>query len=98
MATKKILSSLYFFIPATALILIVTEIFATNELVSEGRKIHDVDLKIETVSNENDLLASQIASASALATIQQKAKDNGFIKPANYLTIGPETVAFHLPQ
>lgn len=82
-------------LPLLAIILIIFEIVATNEFASVGTKIRTIDVAIDRLRDENELLHSQIASASALIAIEQKAKDLGYKIPADFITMGQETVALN---
>ncbi len=82
-------------LPVVTIVLIVIEIFATNELVGVGRTIRDVDTAIDVTQEENDNLSHQVASASALWVIEEKANAMGYKKPSQYVSIGGETVALN---
>ena len=82
-------------IPFIAVFLIVLEIVATNELAGVGQKIHEVDATIDTLQQENEILVSQVASASSIVAIETKAQSLGFTKPKEYVTMGQESVALN---
>ncbi len=70
--------------------LIIVEIFVTNELVVLGKKLHEIDTQVETLTNENEDLRASVASASSLVSVGEKALQLGFVKPTQYLTIHPD--------
>lgn len=89
----KILRILSKILPLITIVLIGLYVFATNELVGVGRTIHDVDRTTEAIQAENEMLSRQVASASALSVIEEKAGNLGYVKPSNFVTIGEEAVA-----
>lgn len=68
-------------IPIIVIALIAGELIWNNTLVASGRAVTATDLAIETVRQQNEYLAQQVASASALTTIAVEASASGFIKP-----------------
>ncbi len=91
--------SIRLFLPVVAIILIVVELIVTNQLAGLRRDVQSVDANTLSLQAENDLLSQKIASASALATISEKALTLGFRQPqtADYMTLGQEYVAVHFP-
>jgi len=89
-------------IPVAVIILVVIEILWSNTLVVSGKQVSSVDLEIVSVREQNELLATQVASASSLLTIAVRAKDMGFIEPTSkqFVMIGSETlpVALNRPH
>ncbi len=57
------------------------ELVWTNTLARGGRDVTATDLAIAKLRQENELLATQVASASALTTIAARAKASGFVAP-----------------
>ena len=72
---------LYYVIPCMAFVLVVGQIVVTNELAGVGRDIRSFDSEIATLADEHDLLSQQVASASSLTSISQKAALAGFVAP-----------------
>lgn len=78
------------YIPLTILILILAEFFVTNHVAGLGGNVGEIELKIAAIREENERLRQEVASASALLSVSQRAKELGFVEPKNILTIGPE--------
>lgn len=91
MIGKIIISTL----PLFAIGLIVFQLFLTNELASFGEKILEIDAKIESLSDDNLRLESQVASASSLLTIETKAFELGFKKSSSVIHLDQFDFAFH---
>lgn len=68
-------------IPLVVLLLIVGELVWSNTLVASGRAVTTTDIKIANVRAENEVLAQEVASASAFTTIAVEASASGFIAP-----------------
>lgn len=66
---------------AVALSLIVIQVIISNQLATTGLHSAEVETKIQTFVSENADLRQQIASASALRTIESKAHELGFTHP-----------------
>ena len=90
----QILRTLAKSIPGLVILLIVIEILWSNTLVVPGKQVSSVDLEIIALRQENELLATQVASASSLLTIAARAKDMGFVDPTSkqFVMIGNETL------
>ncbi len=61
-------------------ILAITHVIVSNGFVTSGKTLVDLERDITAFKEKNDDLRQQIASASALLTIEQKAKELGFEK------------------
>lgn len=83
-------------LPVLVILLVVVELLVTNELAGFGSKVHEVNGAIEIVKEENQLLQEKVASLSSLLTIEQKARELGFITNPPSIVLGGEDVAFHL--
>lgn len=81
-------------LPILAVLLIIAEVIATNQLAGLGETVTGIDMRIESLREENALLAQQVASVSSLIMIEQKAKEYGFTeaKPSSYINLDE-----HLP-
>ena len=77
----KLLRTIAKSIPVIVVLLIVIELIWTNTLVSSGRAVTATDLAIARMRQQNELLAQQVASASALTTIAVRAAEAGFVTP-----------------
>lgn len=91
---------LYIVVPCTAFVLVVGQIVVTNELAGVGNDIRTLDTQIATLTDEHDLVSAQVASASSLTSISQKAALSGFVAPkkANVIALDDSSdVAIILP-
>ncbi len=67
--------------PLVIVFLLVVKIVATNTLASFGERVRAIDLRISHLTEENELLSQQVASASSLLTITVRATGMGFGEP-----------------
>jgi len=76
------------------ILLVIGELVWTNTLVRSGRDVTATDLAISELRRQNEELAYQVASASAILTIAQKAKEAGFVTPlpSQFVMMGGETL------
>ncbi len=91
---------LYVIVPCMAFVLMVGQIIVTNELAGVGNDIGSLDSDIAALTDEHDLLSQQVASASSLTSISQKAVLAGFVAPkkANVIALDDSVdVAVILP-
>lgn len=91
---------LYIVVPCLAFVLVVAQIVITNELAGVRNDIASLDGDIAALTDEYNLLSQHAASASALATISQKAGLAGFVAPtkSNILVLDEASdVAIVLP-
>lgn len=74
------------------MLLIVLELLVTNELAGIADDVRSMETSFYALEEENNYLAAEVASASALSTVALKAEELGFRKPLNteYLAIGQE--------
>ncbi len=81
-------------IPMIVVLLVVVELIWSNTLVGSGKKVGAVDLAILDVQRENAVIATQIASASALSTISAKAQELGLVEPkqGQFVMIGGDSL------
>ncbi|MBI5619716.1 hypothetical protein HY950_02025 [Candidatus Gottesmanbacteria bacterium] len=75
---------------------ILVEFLLTNHLASLGREVRIIDEHISQVREENERLVQDVASASSLLTVTERAKELGFMESAEYLTIGTNQFPFAL--
>lgn len=69
------------------IVLSVFQFILSNELASVGATVEEMDQHAEITKEENQILTRQVSVFRSLDTIETKAKENGFIKAATYLTI-----------
>lgn len=81
-------------IPLFVICLIIVELVWTNTLVRSGREVTVTDLSINSVRQQNEVLAQRVASASALTTIAAHAREAGFVEPTRkqFVMMGGETL------
>lgn len=82
-----------------AITLVVGQLIVTNNLASTAHNMREFDATISKVSEKNDQIAQQIASASALQTISEKAQVLGFrlSKTSDFISLGQNEVALLVP-
>lgn len=89
-------------LPIIAGSLIILEIVCMNQSVGSGKEIRGIDIAIDTYHMANQFLEQQVASASALMTVEAKAKEIGFIEPKKNqvmtVTLDQQPVALNNPQ
>ncbi|MBI4064957.1 hypothetical protein HY409_01115 [Candidatus Gottesmanbacteria bacterium] len=92
---NKITSSLHVFVPLFAVTLICIEVIVANQLTTLQRYISGFESSIKFIKVENDLLSLEVASASALASIEKKAQLLDLRKSlaSDFIHIGIESVA-----
>lgn len=78
-------------------ILMVIQLFILNKDSTAGESLADMKEQIMTTENENITLSQNIASASAIAAITVKAKEQGFAEGNKTLSVnGPIPIALYL--
>lgn len=80
---KKVLVSLI----SITICLLVAQIVYSCTLVGDGKEIRRIDGEITTIKGTTALLSEQIASASSIITIQEKALSMGFTQKPQVMTI-----------
>lgn len=74
-------------ISAAASLLFFTQLVFANGLATDGQKIAQIEAEIQELEAENTNLKVEIAKKSSLASLSQKAQEEGFKKPS--LVIAP---------
>lgn len=95
---RKIISTGLKLLPILAIFLILGEFVITNELADLGQRVQRIDHEIDKVSEANIVLRQQVASASSLLTIAEKANAAGLTQLPKYIVIGREEFALHQPR
>lgn len=82
-------------LPVIAVFIVVAKILLTNQFVPSGKQVRALDIAIDTVRAQNEILEQQVASASSLVAVSQKASEIGFVEPtkSQLLTVSGD----HLP-
>jgi cell division protein FtsL len=73
----------------TVSVLFIVKLVLTNILVSEARSVQSLDTKINEITKRNADIRYEIASYSSLLVIEKKAKETGFEKTAQTMTLRP---------
>jgi hypothetical protein len=68
----------------------IVQFVITNNLVIYGGEITENDKRVIDIKRENSILIRQIAEESALSSITQKAKLQGFITPTVIVSLSQE--------
>ena len=85
-------------LPIMAIGLFVSQIIFTNNLAQDGSTLKEVTSKVDALAYENERLEQEIASASSLLVIHEKAATGGFIEAKNFLTIAQGKYLVSLTQ
>lgn len=95
---KKIVIILSTCFIGISVFLFILNIYTANNTIDYGKKLSDLDQQVTQLANENELLSQNVASASALITIDQKARELGFIDKTskNIMIFSDETYQFAL--
>ncbi len=82
-------------LPLVVFILVIVQVVVTNQLAGLGADVTDIETRIEATVAENEILRQQVASASSLLLIEQKAKEQGLTEPqaTSYLSLDPLPLA-----
>lgn len=68
-------------LPITAAVLVILQIYITNELVGAGKELRQIERTIAATQEANERLTARVASNSSLLTLRQKAEALGFVEP-----------------
>ncbi len=80
-------------IPVTAIVLIVVQVIISNELATLGKRMGTLDVAVTKQQDLHETLETQVASASSLLTLRQRAQAEGFHDPlANQIVSLPAEV------
>ncbi len=71
-------------------ILTLSQLIVSNQLATRGEEIRKIETQITDISQENEILANQVSSYSALSAISQQASRLN-LHPAKVLYLRPET-------
>ncbi len=68
-------------LPVTAIVLVVFQVVVSNELATLGKRLSELDAEVRVVSDLNEELRTEVASASSLLTLRARAQLLGFVEP-----------------
>ncbi len=71
-------------------LLLSAQIFVSNQLASYGERLAKTEQEITRLREINLQLRNQVASASAMLTLKQKAFELGFVENATPVYFSPE--------
>lgn len=78
---KYILRLTGIILPILALFMLVCQVVVSNELATLGKTLGKIDYQISQENDVHEVLAAEVASASALMTVREKATAMGFVEP-----------------
>lgn len=84
-------------VPVAAIVLIVFQVVFSNELAMLGKKMGQLDMAVVKEQDVHETLETQVASASSLMALRERALTLGFHEPtqSQIIAISPkEPVAF----
>lgn len=75
----------------SSIVLLVVQVIVSNQLATQGLELSDMDQKARSLKEENLELSQEIASLSALSTVEVRAHELGLINKVDplYLTKEP---------
>lgn len=71
---------IYFILALLIIVLVLLQLFLSNRLTMEGKRLEKTQSEISRFREENNYLKSQTASLGGLSELTLKAKEKGFIK------------------
>lgn len=78
---KYLLRGLEVLLPITAVVLLVFQVIISNELATFGKKLGQLDVDVRLVSDVRESLSIEVASASSLLALRERALSQGFVEP-----------------
>lgn len=78
------------FLPCAAVALVIAQILVANHLASSGEQLQTIDTRIAGLTEENQVLSQQYASASSYLTVAARAVEQGFVEPEQFVTLGAD--------
>lgn len=70
-------------LPLVAVILVVSQVVVSNQLVALGGELGKLDVEIRKEIDVKESLSIEVASASSLLMLRERAKDLGFMDPTS---------------
>lgn len=74
-------------------ILSLVQMIASNRLATEGEDIRQIEIKRQSLADENKDLTNQIATESSLSSLNLKVSSLGMKKSEKVIVLGPQKVA-----
>lgn len=67
--------------------MVVGQVIVSNKLSTSGTVLDNLSRETAILAEENAVLKTELASASSLTNLSQKAKEKGFIKDSSPLVL-----------
>jgi cell division protein FtsL len=90
---KYLARSLAFILPVLAIFLVVTQVIVSNELATLGKKLGKLDTDISFANDMHEALATEVASASSMIALKDRAIAAGFHAPTKDQVMAISVVA-----
>jgi len=94
---NKLVKALNILVPCGAVVLVVLQVIVSNELATLNASVGRLDVEIAQARDTHEILSTQVASASSLMVLRDKALELGFHEPTSrqVISLTPEVpVAF----
>ena len=95
-STIALVKPVFFVLCFFALLLGLTEIIATNSMVTLGKQVKTINDELDVLRYKNEALERKIASASALSTIEVRAHELGFLEKAKTTRLTQESLTVRI--
>lgn len=80
---KYIFKCIGILLPIAAVVMIVLQVVVSNELATLGKKLGQLDQNVKLESDINEALRTEVASASSLLVLRDRAELLGFVEPTS---------------
>ncbi len=80
---KHIVRIIGFLLPVAAIILVVLQVVVSNELAALGKRLGKLDQEVRLEADMHEALSTEVASASSLLVIRERAQAQGFVDPTS---------------
>lgn len=70
-------------LPIAAVVMIILQVVVSNELATLGKKLGQLDLNVKLESDINEAMRTEVASASSLLVMRDRAELLGFVEPTS---------------
>lgn len=88
---------LFYILIIITLTLVVAELFMSNRLTNEGRKIAKIQAEIANIEKQNNEIKEKITSLGGLQYLHKEALARGFIKSENVLNLTTKSTVAQRP-
>lgn len=80
---KRIIQTAQIVLPVTAVVLVVIQVIVSNQLATLGKKMGNLDTAVADARDVNEILHTEVASASSLMAVRLRAQAMGFHEPTS---------------